>query len=156
MQRTTSKYLKFIYCLGLLFFVATSHAQKTNTGTSLLASYIQSLEERFQIKFSYADADISSIRIDIPKTKDLGSILDNITNQTRLKIQKLNDRYYTITDTQTISICGTVLDNFKQNTISGATIQILGTGKAVATDTLGNFSLNNIPANAKIQIKHAG
>jgi hypothetical protein len=139
-----------------LFFVATSHAQKTNTGTSLLASYIQSLEERFQIKFSYADADISSIRIDIPKTKDLGSILDNITNQTRLKIQKLNDRYYTITDTQTISICGTVLDNFKQNTISGATIQILGTGKAVATDTLGNFSLNNIPANAKIQIKHAG
>ena len=156
MPKPLNKQLSFLFIIGFFFFVAASYAQKTNTGTAALEAYIQKLEERFQVKFSYADADVASVQIDIPKSKELANILANISNQTQLKIQKLNERYYTITDTNSISICGTVLDNFQQNTVSGATIEILGSKKTVVTDSLGNFALDNIIKTAKIQIKHFG
>lgn len=155
MPRTRSKCLGFL-CLGLLFIFSVSHAQESAAEKTNLIPYIQQLESKFEVKFSYVDADIESVQITIPNSELLDVILNHIRIQTKLQIQKLNRRYYTVVNSNTISICGIVLDNFQQNTVSGATVEILGTDKAVVTDTLGNFSLENIPNSAKIQIKHIG
>ncbi|MFK7814629.1 MAG: carboxypeptidase-like regulatory domain-containing protein [Maribacter sp.] len=155
MPRNRSKCL-IILCLGLLFIFSVANAQEKGAEKTLLVPYIQKLESKFEVKFSYADADIGAIQITIPESDILAEILNHIRIQTKLQIQKLNDRYYTIANTNTISICGIVLDNFEQNTVSGATVEILGSDRAVVTDTLGSFSIENIPLNAKIQIKHIG
>lgn len=155
MPRTRSKLLE-ILCIGLLCIFSVGNAQERTVEKTSLIKYIQQLENKFEVKFSYADADIGSVQISIPESVVLTEILNHIRIQTKLQIQKLNERYYTIVNTNTISICGVVLDNFQQNTVSGATVEVLGVDKAVVTDTLGNFSLENVPFDAKIQIKHIG
>ena len=156
MPRTRSKLLGILCTIGLLCIFSVANAQEKTVEETSLISYIQQLEDKFEVKFSYADADIGSVKITIPESEVLAEILNHLRIQTKLKIQKLNERYYTIVNTNTISICGVVLDNFQQNTVTGASVEVLGTEKAVITDILGNFSLENVPMDAKIQIKHIG
>lgn len=132
------------------------NAQEQTANTIYLIPFIQQLEDKFDVKFSYADAAIDSVQIIVPESPLLANIISSIKAQTKLKIQKLNARYYTFTKTDTFNICGIVLDNFEQNTVSGATVEILGTERAVITDSLGYFSLENIKENDKLQLKHLG
>ncbi|TMM58079.1 TonB-dependent receptor [Maribacter algarum] len=156
MPRTHSKLLGILSIIVLLCVFSVTNAQEKTIEETSLITYIQQLEDKFEIKFSFADADIGSVKITIPESEVLAEILNHLRIQTKLKIQKLNERYYTIVNTNTISICGVVLDNFQQNTVAGATVEILETDRAIITDGLGNFSLENVPLNAKIQIKHIG
>ncbi len=155
MPRTRSNYNGFILCLGL-FFLFVSNSQESEQRTTYLIPFIQKLENSFEVKFSYVDTDIRSVQINIPESEILDTIIQNIEDQTQLQIQKLNERYYTIARPNVISICGIVLDNFEQNTVTGATVQVLGTEKAVITDLDGSFTLNDIPRTANLQIKHIG
>ena len=156
MLKKRNKLVVFLSGLLVLFTLSFSRAQETGKTTSYLIPYLQELETRFDIKFSYVDDDVNSVQISTPNTAILQEILDYITYKTQIKIQKLNDRYYALTKSTTIDICGIVLDNFKQNTLTGATIEVLGTDIAIITELDGGFSLNNIPRNAKLQIKHIG
>ena len=102
------------------------------------------------------DDDVRAVEITVPDTINLQEILDYIERKTQIKIRKLNDRYYALAKSTTVDLCGIVLDNFQENTIPGATIEVLGTDLAIITDLDGGFSLNSIPRNAKLQIKHIG
>lgn len=156
MLKKRNKLVVFVF--GLLIFLSLSSvkAQEAASATKYLITYLQELESQFEIKFSYVDDDIRTVEIIPAKTSDLKGILNYIEGKTQIKIQKLNDRYYALTKSTTVDICGIVLDNFEQNTVAGATIQVLGTELAIITDLDGSFSLNNIPRNAKLQIKHIG
>ena len=110
----------------------------------------------FDIKFSYVDEDLRPVLISIPKSKQLSRILDDIRNQTQLIIKKLSERYYTLSKSSTVDICARVLDNFEENTVTGASVQVLGSSIATITDLDGNFSLSNIPRKASIRIRHLG
>ncbi len=77
-------------------------------------------------------------------------------DQTQLKIQKLSERYYTLTKSATVDICALVLDNFEKNTVPGATVEVLGSSLAAITDLNGRFAFQNIPRKAVLQIKHLG
>ena len=155
MPKTNRTFLE-ILCIGLFCIFSAVNAQEKITEKTPLIPYIQQLENKFEIKFSFADADISHIQITITESLVLAEILNHIRIQTKLQIQKLNERYYTIVTTDRISICGTVLDNYGQNTISGATVEVLGIDFAVITDSVGNFTIEDLPLDAKIQIKHIG
>jgi hypothetical protein len=155
MPRTSSK-LVGILLLGLLCIFCKSNAQEKPAEEIPLIRLIQNLENKFEIKFSYADDDVKSVQITVPKSQVLSEIITHIRTQSKLQIKKLSERYYTIVDSNTISICATVLDNFGQNTIAGATVEVLGTEMALVTNELGNFKLQNVPIGAKIQIKHVG
>lgn len=155
MLRTHSKRILFFW-LGLLFVFVKGSAQENTAEKSYLIPYLQQLESRFEVKFSYVDADIAFLQIVIPESEVLPEILNHIRIQSKLQIQKLNDRYYTIVNSNTISICGTVLDNFEQNKVPGASVEILDTNVAIITDSSGYFSFENVPLNSKIQIKHIG
>ena len=147
----------FLFCLSLTCFFTSYRieAQETASKTPLI-SFLQKLEKDFDIKFSFADDDIRELIISVPKPKDLPIILADIQEQTQLQIQKLNERYYTISLNPTLNICGRVLDNFEKNTVGGATIEVLGTDIAVITDENGSFSLSAVPREATLQIKYLG
>ncbi len=157
MPKALHKHILFTFTFLLLFFYPKIIiAQEKTASTVNLIDFIQNLEDRFDVKFSYVDEDINKIKVNIPKNENLQEILSVLQNQTQIKIQKLSDRYYTLTKSTTVDICAIVLDNFKENRVIGSSVEVLGTSIAVVTDFDGHFAFDNIPRKAIIQIKHIG
>tara|TARA_R110002074_G_scaffold281413_3_gene452989 strand:- start:20447 stop:22966 length:2520 start_codon:yes stop_codon:yes gene_type:complete len=151
----TKKHLNnLIFLVSLLFCGLSCLAQKTTDNSILLTDLLVELETKHNVKFSYADKDVYSIRLTKPKYDALKPTLEYIRTTTDLTIIKLNDRYYSLTNTTTISICGYVLDNFEENTIPGATVEIFESKLASITNLNGKFNFENIPKNSIVQIKH--
>ena len=96
--------LSFFIFLLLLSVPKIVMAQDENVLTSNLIDLLQNLEAKYDVKFSYVDKDIGGVAISIPKTDSLQEILNSIQNQTQVKIQKLNERYYTVTKSTTVDI----------------------------------------------------
>ncbi|SDM77817.1 TonB-dependent receptor [Kriegella aquimaris] len=140
----------------MLFFISSIAQAQENTATTYLSSYIQLLEQDFDVKFSYIDDDLRTIQITIPKSSKLSEILEDIRDQTQIEIQKLSERYYTLKKTTTVHICAIILDNFENNTVAGATVEVLQSNVASVTDLDGKFSFANVPRSATIQIRHIG
>ncbi|MEX0359804.1 MAG: carboxypeptidase-like regulatory domain-containing protein, partial [Allomuricauda sp.] len=86
----------------------------------------------------------------------LQDILDFIGSELQIKSQKLNDRYYTLTKNTLVRVCGQVLDNFAENNVPGATVEVFGTEIAQATNPNGSFLLTDIPRNATLKIRYLG
>jgi hypothetical protein len=144
--------------LGLLFFlfchVNAQEKQPTSVG---LIPYLKTLENRFDVKFSYIDKDLEGLNITIPENLNtLGQILTFIESTFHIDTEKLNDRYYAITKNDRVNLCGVVLDNFAENTVIGATVEVLGTKIAKITDSDGSFTLRNIPRNSSLKIRYLG
>ncbi|QLG46124.1 TonB-dependent receptor [Costertonia aggregata] len=151
------KKVSLFILLLLLPFLYGIHAQDNASDVVSLAIYLQALENDFEIKFSYLDEDIDSLKISKPKAIDLDKILQDIQKQVPvIKIDKIDNRYYTISKRSLITICGTVLDNFEKNTVAGASIEILDSDTALITDVDGSFTLTDIPRKAILQIKYLG
>ncbi|MEH6769326.1 TonB-dependent receptor [Maribacter arcticus] len=153
----TKKHLNnLIFLISLLFFGLSCLAQNTTDNSILLTDLLVELETKHNVKFSYADKDVFSIRLTKPKYDALKPTLEFIRITTDLTIVKLNDRYYSLTNTSTISICGYVLDNFEENTIPGATVEIYQSNLTGITDATGAFKFDNVPENSLVHIKHLG
>ncbi|MEH6747681.1 MAG: carboxypeptidase-like regulatory domain-containing protein [Maribacter arcticus] len=153
----TKKHLNnLIFLISLLFFGLSCLAQNTTDNSILLTDLLVELETKHNVKFSYADKDLFSIRLTKPKYDALKPTLEFIRTTTDLTIVKLNDRYYSLTNTSSISICGYVLDNFEENTIPGATVEIFESNSASITNKNGEFNFENIPKNSLVHIKHIG
>ena len=118
--------------------------------------YISSLEQQYDVKFSYLDEDLESVEVIIPESSNLEVILEEIEDQTQLIIKKLSDRYYTLSRSVTVDICGQIFDNFEQNTLGGASIEILGSSLATVTNSNGTFNFTSIPRKAVVRIRHIG
>ncbi|WP_276167897.1 TonB-dependent receptor [Zobellia alginiliquefaciens] len=145
-----------LFIIGLTCFLSANHTIAQSSDKVGLSTFLQQLEQDFDIKFSYADNEIYELEIHIPEKKILADILDDIENQAQVEIEKLNERYYTLSKSNFVSICATVLDNFKMNTLYGASIKVLGTNISTILDDSGTFSLANIPRKASLQIKYLG
>lgn len=157
MKKTHLKKLAHRILFLLLLFIKSNGAAQDTVGSKIdMNVFLQELENEFNVKFSYADADLQGIKIIKPKGYDLQTAIDYISEKSSLQIQKLNDRYYSVFKNNHISICATVLDNYEDNTIPGATVQILNTNKATITNSEGAFYLENIPRKAIVQITHLG
>nr|WP_297782606.1 carboxypeptidase-like regulatory domain-containing protein [uncultured Allomuricauda sp.] len=132
-------------------------AQEKQSSPIGLISYIKNLENRFSVKFSYLDKDLEGYTIKIPENlKSLEEILQYIEDEFRISTEKLNDRYYTLSKENEVNICGSVLDNFADNTIMGATVEVMGTDIAKITDNNGYFVLEDVPRNASLQVRYLG
>lgn len=121
-----------------------------------LKTFISQLEEQFQVKFSYVDSDVLGTEIEIPLFQELPKILESITNQTGIEIKRLNERYYALSKSMLVNVCGRVLDNFAKNRVPGATVEVLGFERAIVTDANGNFNLENIERTASLQVRYLG
>ncbi|PIE99974.1 MAG: TonB-dependent receptor [Maribacter sp.] len=148
--------LTIVFCLLLFFSVLKITAQENNAKSIHLTTVLQDLENKYDIKFSYVDEDLKNLYIPLGPFKDLQDILDHIQAQTQLNVQQLSERYYTLSKRTTVDICATVLDNYKENTVTGTSIEVLGTDIALITDSQGRFFLDGIPRNSILQIRHIG
>ncbi len=155
MPKTLPRPSLVLVCLLLFFAFLAGKAQEVGSRSSFIA-LIQKLEKEYDVKFSYVDEDIRNLEIVVPKSNKLDEILAAIEVQTQIRIEQLNERYYALAKSTTIDICATVLDNFEENTVPGATVQVLETDIALVTDIDGRFSLQRIPRKALLQIKYLG
>ncbi|TVZ16882.1 outer membrane receptor protein involved in Fe transport [Maribacter sp. MAR_2009_72] len=145
-----------LICLVLLCFSVIALGQQVAKDAILLSDYLTTLEQEHDIKFSFADNALENVYVKPLDLQSLTSKLDHIQQNSDIVITKLSDRYYSLTKVSTVSICGFVLDNFEQNTIPGATVEVLGTSLTGITDTTGRFYMNNVPRTALVLVKHLG
>ncbi|QCX01033.1 TonB-dependent receptor [Aggregatimonas sangjinii] len=155
MPKTPHKRVSVFYCLLFFLMPFLGTAQETLTYTSL-NTLIRTLEQDYEVKFSYVDADLANIRVPTTDATTLSEILTRIEQLTQLRIKKLNDRYYAITKSDKIAICGYVFDNFEENTVMGASVEVLDSDMAVVTDMTGRFAIDNVPRDATLRIKYIG
>lgn len=143
---------------GFFFLLYSSiNAQEGQDTPITLVQYIKNLEDKFNVKFSYINEDLEDIAIVVPSNLvSLPDILEYIEAQFQIKTEKLNDRYYTITKSTLVTVRGKILDNFAENTIPGASVEVFDTEIAIATDTDGTFVLKDIPRNATLKVRSLG
>ena len=146
----------FLVALILLVPIFSRAQDPVVSGSVKLRDYILQLEQEYDVKFSFVDEDLATLEVNIPEFSRLSLILEDLRVQTQLIITKLNDRYYTLSKSTTVDVCGRVLDNFERNTVVGATIEVLGSDIATVADLDGEFRLTNIPRKAVIRIRHIG
>lgn len=136
-------------------FISQSYAQKT--GPVALDSFLNYLENRFEIVFSYADANIEGIWVTISdRDLSLDEFLMEIQNQTELNFRKVNSRYIAIQkDIPGIRISGTVIDRSTGEKLVGAVIY--SGDKHTLCNERGFFSITLDPLEDSILIiRHVG
>jgi len=153
MWRTLNKY-GIALLLGLsILFPSQFYAQEAEL-ISLKKVLVQ-LEQTYDIKFSFVDETVDGIQVRPSTATSLKDILENLRQKTKLEIKELNSRYYTISKTGIITICGRVLDNYAKNTIPGATIEVFGDDKSMVTDDKGFFKLS-VSRDKTLKIRYLG
>lgn len=144
------------YLLAAFFSISLlCSGQEKNAPLIPIITYLEELENKFQIKFSYLDEDLKDFQVKKSDSAKLEDILERLKNQTNLSFFKLDERYYSITH-KNISICAQVFDNFLQSTLPNASVQVLKPSITIVTDETGTFVLDNIPRKAVIEIRHIG
>ncbi|SDQ49979.1 TonB-dependent receptor [Flagellimonas zhangzhouensis] len=146
--------------IGFLFFLFCSfwiQAQEKQQTSIDLISHIKELETTYSIKFSYLNKDVGGLQITLPDSLNtLQKHLDFLDLKFQIKSEKLSERFYTLTKVSYIDICGIVLDNFAENTVNGATVEILGANNAQITGADGSFYLSKVDRTASIRIRYLG
>jgi len=142
----------------ILFLFGNQIACAQNTQQPLL-NILQQIEELYDIKFSYANELIENTRSTPPDyTQSLSEILDEVSKKTSLTFKKIDERYIAITASTSafINLCATLIDGDTQFPLEGATIEVKGTNQATLSNSEGLFTLNNVQADAQIEIRFLG
>ena len=143
--------------LVLLFFLYPPVLAQERQASLGLISYIKSLENRFDVRFSYIDNDLKGYDLlPFDESLSLEEILDRLASRFNLEVQKLSARDATLNSRDTGDICGSVLDTFARNSIPGASVEVMGSGLARITDQQGLFSMDRVPKDALLKIRYLG
>ncbi|HEY4617322.1 MAG TPA: carboxypeptidase-like regulatory domain-containing protein, partial [Flavobacterium sp.] len=145
---------KWLFYL-LLCIGSIGYAQKTNDKIPL-AAVISSIEQQFNVKFSYAVEDVAGIAVEKPAaTLTLQETMDYLNSKVLLNFKALDNRYVTVSVlNKTISVCGTVFSEELKTPLVGATVLV---GNSVAiTNKNGFFTIPNVPITATISISYLG
>jgi hypothetical protein len=148
------EYNKWILYL-LLGIGSLSYGQKGNNKIPL-TQIITAIEQQFDVKFSYAVEDVSTIAIEKPATTlTLQETIDYLNSKVLLNFKALNDRYVTVSVLdKTIPVCGFVCSDDGKIPLDGANITV--DERKVMTNKKGIFSIANVPVNSIISISYLG
>ncbi|PRX53743.1 TonB-dependent receptor [Flagellimonas meridianipacifica] len=146
------------FCFALVLFLPFSLVAQTSPNSSRpVVNILKDLEEQFNIKFSYINQDIEDFNTTIPSNLvALEDVISYLEAEFQIKLEKLSDRYYSIVKESLVDVCGRVLDNFAENTVMGATVEVLDSEIALTTDMEGNFQLRDVPRKASLKIRFLG
>lgn len=149
------KFNKWIYYIVLL--LGSFCTAQTSSTKIALATYIKSIEQQFDIKFSYAVEDISGLSIEKPTGNlNLKETIDYLNAKVPLNFKALDNRYITISAlNKTIKISGTIYAEDTQTTLAGASIRTDNSKWAISTKN-GTFDLENVSIKATITISFVG
>jgi len=147
--------LLFLFLVILFFTGNQSIAQDSRLKP--LGVFLNVLEKRFDVVFSFVDSSIKDIYI-IPPRKDLSldDCLVNLEGQTNLDFERLNARYVAIRRcVGDLVVSGTVVDSSTKEYLSGALVYC--GKKYVFTDVNGRFSLRvNSGRDSVLTVRYTG
>lgn len=151
--------MKFNKCTIYLLLCLVSVCYGQNgTKKTPLANIISSIEQRFNVKFSYSVEDVATISIEKPATTlTLQETIDYLNAKTLLNFKALDSRYVTVSVLdKTISVCGIVLSDDSKTPLSGASVIINNSVIATVTNEKGGFNLQNVAVDATLTISYIG
>ncbi|MEM8847483.1 MAG: carboxypeptidase-like regulatory domain-containing protein [Bacteroidota bacterium] len=157
MLRTLISSFRGLFFVLMLFLPFSLMAQTSPSSERSVVSILKDLERQFDVKFSYIDKDIENFNTTIPNNLvALNDIISYLEAQFQIKLEKISERYYSIVKKSLVDVCGRVLDNFAENTVMGATVEVLDSEIALTTDLEGNFTLRDVPRNASLKVRFLG
>ncbi len=146
--------------LAVLFVTNSVFTQNKVKKKNLLKTVLSDIENKYNVKFSYAEETINNKYFALPiKDKDLEEILQNIEKELNVYVNKINERYYSIVKyaSKKINICGYIRDSLTNYSLQQATIVLKNEqNRGTITDSSGFFKLKKIRINDTIQISFAG
>ena len=146
-----------IKCFFLFFLLISSVVFSQNTDEKIvLKSLFSQLEAKYQVKFSYSDADVNNIYIKEPDENfTLEELLEFLNKNTLLQFQTLDKRYITVSFlNKTVDVCGNIFDEGSKEPLGFASIKIDGLAKGTSTNSDGFFNLTDVPVNAILVISY--
>lgn len=123
MPKIASSYRILVFILVACTFGAKSIAQETEE-TTLLA-YLKSLENEYDVRFSYVQEEVQGTTLKPPSGKDgtIENVLSYLRKNTPLLYNRINERYISITSKENEgNLCGRIIDFETQLPLVGATI----------------------------------
>jgi hypothetical protein len=143
--------------LFILIFCGLTEAHAQSDPNIPIRGFLNELETRFEVSFSYADSTLSTISLVPPSYQNLDSILQHIEERTSLKFEKLSERFIAIrliTATTNRSICGFVFDQLTKTPV--ADVLIYSNHNYVLSNEDGQFSCEVLASSDSIIIRMVG
>lgn len=156
MQKRVSKCnFKFIFVF-LIFSCFGLKAQTTKT-TPLLALFT-TLEETFDIRFSFVPNDVSDLKIVTPpSTLSLAETVAYLNENTPLNFKQIDDRYITVELKSTEKmLCGRIIDADRNSPLEGATIFSVNSNFTSVSDQRGYFYVSENNNAQMLMISYVG
>lgn len=138
-----------------LFLTTISYAQKATDKLPLIM-IMTTVEEQFNVKFSYAVEDVTGITLKKPDNNlSLQQTIAYLNLNVLLNFKALDDRYITVSSlNKQITITGTVFTADSKTPLNGATI--IAKNQVVISDSNGRFTVSNIPMNTIVTVSYLG
>ncbi|NER15235.1 TonB-dependent receptor plug domain-containing protein [Leptobacterium flavescens] len=149
--------------LKTLFFIFTwltssSILSQTKSEKIALRDVLQKIEQQFDVKFSYQDADINDVLV--TNREQFGSLkqaLNFLRKESSLDYRILDKRFIAISRVTILrEVCGSIKDFNTNSGLEGASIEVIGTSLRTISDQNASFSFKEVPLDAQLRIKFLG
>lgn len=133
---------RFFVVLWLLLTLISNRSLAQNTEKRALEGFLSTLEEQFNIVFTFADENVQGIFITIPPdTLSLDEYLAELEKLTDLDFEKLNARYIAIKKRSSdFIISGIIRNKSSKEVLAGAVIHTENSN--TISDEYGRFSIH--------------
>lgn len=146
---------RFIITLCWFAFSGLNLHAQTSPKLSLL-SILETLENTYDVRFSYAVDDISEIMIEYPEQESLEASLEFLEGKLPLEFNKIDNRYITVVKNTTDFLCGRILSADTGLPLENATVVSTLTAFGTVTNTDGTFYIPQYLLNEQLVIRHIG
>ncbi|MBT8274309.1 MAG: DUF4974 domain-containing protein, partial [Bacteroidia bacterium] len=114
---------RFILILIVCFACQTQLVAQDDTNTQPLAEVLETLEDRYQVQFNYAQDSIENVVTRVPSEDlTLAEVLAFLEQETDLNF-KLSNNFVLVSKRNDIILCGYLLDKDNLSPLENATIQ---------------------------------
>ncbi|HEX9979427.1 MAG TPA: carboxypeptidase-like regulatory domain-containing protein [Flavobacterium sp.] len=144
--------------LFLIFFITGSIFGQEEKKAIPLKLVLDNVASQHGIRFSYIEDEIVVYSlIPPPNSLSLKKKIDYLKDETRLKFEKINNKYFSIYNDKKLDkpLCGYLFDAETGKAIENASVIIINTAVETASDAGGYFELPKVSPNT-IRISHQG
>ncbi|RMA57055.1 TonB-dependent receptor [Ulvibacter antarcticus] len=129
--------LLFIFLVFSCCILSAQTSEKTS-----LVTLFTLLEEKFDVRFSYASEAMSQMEVSNPPTNTLDDALLFLSNNTPLQFNRINDRYISVIfKNDAVFLCGKIIDAVTLAPLQEATVRTNDDGFSTVTTAEGSFQL---------------